>query len=44
MKLDTEIIYLLGNKDDLYEDREVSYTEAKKVLRLVIVMLWGFFF
>lgn len=37
MKLDTEIIYLLGNKDDLIEDREVSYNQGKRVFIAIFI-------
>jgi hypothetical protein len=37
MKLDTEIIYLLGNKDDLVEDREVSYNQGKRVFIAILI-------
>lgn len=37
MKLDTEIIYLLGNKVDLIEDREVSDNQGKRVFIAIFI-------
>jgi hypothetical protein len=31
MKLDSEVIYLVGNKVDLENERQVSFDVAKKV-------------
>lgn len=31
MSLDSEIVYILGNKNDLEQKRQVSFEEGKKV-------------
>lgn len=38
MKLDTEIIYLLGNKKDLINEREVKFSEGEKVSLLKFIL------
>ena len=32
MQLNSEVIYLVGNKTDLIEDRKISYAQGKKVI------------
>lgn len=39
MKLDTEIIYLLGNKKDLIEDREVSSNQGERVFIAILIRI-----
>jgi hypothetical protein len=39
MKLDSEVVYLVGNKVDLENEREVSFNVAKKVTLFIIILM-----